>query len=230
MATLKALAETAESMRRAARDAGHSIRWVDPANYHVTLKFLGSTRPEVVEAIRDRLESRLAPVSGCEFTTTGMGAFPSADKARVIWAGVDDPSGGLTSLARIVEDELVELGFPRETRAFHPHVTMGRVRRVDDVSAIVHPVSERIFRKTVADAVVLFESVMKSSGSEYVERARFSLSGRVASGKRQTEPLKPWPRDGLGSEAGEPVTESTPTKAGEEPVVQEELLNEERDT
>jgi 2'-5' RNA ligase len=190
MATLESVAATAEAMRRAAYEGGYQIRWVAPANYHITLKFLGDASPEIVTAIRDRLEPRLASLPSFELTARGVGAFPDPGNARVIWAGVDDPSGGMSRIAEILESELDELGFRREERAFHPHITMGRVKRVDDVSRILQSFTEQKFRSSRIESVTLFESIMKSSGSEYVERARFGLGVALEGKERQTEPLK----------------------------------------
>jgi 2'-5' RNA ligase len=190
MATLESVAATAEAMRRAAYEGGYQIRWVAPANYHITLKFLGDASPEIVTAIRDHLEPPLASLPSVELTARGVGAFPNPGNARVIWAGVDDPTGGLTRIAEILESELGELGFRREKRAFHPHITMGRVKRVDDVSRILQPFTEQNFRESRIESITLFESIMKSIGSEYVERARFGLGMALQGKERQTEPLQ----------------------------------------
>lgn len=190
MTTLELLAETAEALRRVAYEGGYQVRWVAPANYHITLKFLGNAGAEIVTAIRDRLEPRLASLPGFDVTATGVGAFPDPRNARVIWAGVDDPSRGLTRIAEILDSELAELGFRSETRAFHPHVTLGRVKRVDDLSGILERFTEQKFRVSRIESVTLFESIMKSGGSEYVQRARFGLGGALEGEKRQTEPLQ----------------------------------------
>ncbi len=198
MATVSALAEVAELMRRESYDAGYQIRWVAPATYHVTLKFLGWAQPEVVASIRDQLEPHLATVPSFEVTTVGLGAFPDPKNARVIWAGIDDPDGHLQGLAQAIEDHLAALGFAREKRAFHPHVTLGRVKRVDDISPLLRQVPEQNFRSTRVRRVTLFESIMKSSGSEYASRAELELSRPRSDAKRQTEGLKGSTQDGLG--------------------------------
>ncbi len=214
--TARALAKAAESMRRIAYDAGYQIRWVAPTNYHVTLKFLGWTQPEVIAAVQDRLRPRLEAVPSFEFTTKGAGAFPSVKHARVIWAGVDDPSGHLVEIARLLDGELAELGFKTEKRDYHPHVTLGRVKRTDDVSRVLDKVTEQIFRKTSVDRVTLFESVIKSSGYEYVERCSFDLLTPARGAKRQTEPLKPGPRtESKTQEVGTGDTGSRPEQPGE---------------
>lgn len=100
-------------------------RWVPAQNQHVTLKFLGSTYPRLVEWVRatvGELASRHAP-----FTTRveGLGAFPNARRARVLWAGLDDAGSAFGRLAADL-DEALSKEFTPEKRAFTPHLTVAR--------------------------------------------------------------------------------------------------------
>ena len=190
MAAVSALASTAETLRRRAEDMGVRIRWVAPASYHITLKFLGWTRPEAMVAIRDVLAR---DVTGMPFEVTirGLGASPQADDARVLWAGVEDSGGSLVRLAGIVEHQLVELGFARDDRPFHPHVTLGRMHEPGDLTELLASESAQMFRQTQVDAVVLYESNMHTQGSEYMTRAQFPLGTPLPRVKRQTGPVEP---------------------------------------
>jgi 2'-5' RNA ligase len=101
------------------------VRWIDPDHYHVTLKFLGDTRrervPEVVAAM-----GRIATATRA-FSTDfgGFGAFPTIRRPRVIWLGLG-ANPELRCLKQDLEWSLGDFGFDAETRAFHPHVTLGR--------------------------------------------------------------------------------------------------------
>lgn len=204
MAALRELTAAAEALRRKARAGGLRVRWVAPETYHVTLKFLGWSRPEAVAAISDVLAEPIAAVDGFTVTGRGLGAFPRTDRARVLWAGLDDPAGGLTRLAGIVEDALEPIGFAREKRPFHAHVTLGRIREPEDVQMLLQEGSERLFRESRISAVTLFESVLKSTGSEYHAQARFGLGAAFRGGKRHTEALQPEVNTGTGV-AGRPA-------------------------
>lgn len=211
----ESLGEVANAMRRTAYDNGFQVSWVPPVNYHVTLAFLGNTPVETIAVIRDRLAPVLAPFERFQFEVKGFGGFPKLERARVLWAGVDDRAGHLSDLARVCSTELAQLGFPAERRAYHPHVTVGRVKRPDDLRTIVQQHSERVFSKTRVDFVVLFESVAKSGHYEYVERARFPLKGTVESTKRQTSTLQPSARGAEPQTASEdqgPTSEVAPTE------------------
>jgi 2'-5' RNA ligase len=171
--TANALAQTAESLQRRARDAGVDIKWVAPVNYHVTLKFLGHTREDAIGAVRDALVKAVAGMAPVKFRTARLGAFPSLEKASVLWAGVE--GGMLDALAEKVEAGLAEIGYPRETRAFHGHVTLGRLRETRPLKDLVLPLSEQMFSDTRVDGVTLFESETKSAVSAYKEIHRISF-------------------------------------------------------
>ncbi|MEO8841791.1 MAG: RNA 2',3'-cyclic phosphodiesterase [Kofleriaceae bacterium] len=208
VATANGLAQCAEQLARRARDANLEVKWVAPANYHVTLKFLGWTRADLLEALDDRIAAAVAaaPAIGpFKFKTAKLGAFPSLDKSTVVWAGVEDP-GAIAELAKRIEAAAVDLGFPAEPRPFHPHVTLGRVRETRLLREVVLPMSEQMFSASNADHVILFESETKSSGSVYKEISKIALkTAREAPldiEKRQTGALElgdetddGWPRD-----------------------------------
>jgi 2'-5' RNA ligase len=206
LAAVRELTAVAESLRRRARATGLQVRWVAPESYHVTLKFLGWTRPEAVVAIADALAGPIAEVGELTITGRGLGAFPRADRARVLWGGIDDPAGGLTRLAEIAEAQLETVGFAREPRDFHAHVTLGRIRQPGDVQELLGGGSEKMFRESRVTAVTLFESVLKSSGSEYRAQARFGLREAALAAKRQTESLQAGSRTTGSGRTGAPGT------------------------
>ncbi|MGE0869383.1 MAG: RNA 2',3'-cyclic phosphodiesterase [Kofleriaceae bacterium] len=182
VATANALAACAETLARRARDAGVDVRWVSPANYHVTLKFLGWARGSAIGAIRDALGRAVAEAAHAvssrgarpSFRTARLGGFPSLERASVVWAGIED-GGLLNELATRIEPAMVSVGFAAERRAFHPHVTLGRLRETRGLKEVVLPVSEQMFGESRLDAVILYESETKSSGSQYKEISRIDF-------------------------------------------------------
>lgn len=200
VAVVNALAGAAETLARRAKDAGVDIRWVAPASYHVTLRFLGWTRPEVIGAVRDALDAAAAGGSPgpARLKAARLGAFPSLDRATVVWAGVEEPGpagkGPLAELAARIEEACVRLGFVPERRAFHPHVTLGRLREARAVREVVLPLAEQMFGETRLDAIALFESETKSSGSVHRELHRIDLQraekAPISASERQTPPVQ----------------------------------------
>jgi 2'-5' RNA ligase len=107
------------------RTAFPNARWVPRSNWHVTLRFIGWSYPRLVPWVTDRLAAVAAVTSRFETRLRGLGAFPTARRARVLWAGLDDSSGELTMLAGAVSDALTR-EFPPEARAFSAHLTVAR--------------------------------------------------------------------------------------------------------
>jgi 2'-5' RNA ligase len=208
MATVGDLSAAAETLARRAQQGGVRVTWVAPASYHVTLKFLGWTRPDTAEAIGDALQRAVVGIPPFAFRTERLGAFPSVERASVIWAGIDDRSGSLTRLAQAIEREVEALGFQPERRRFHAHVTLGRLRDPGDVGQVLLPLSEQVFSETRASEVHLFESVMKSTGSEYTAIAKIALETASEAAKRQTANVQRPSFDasqGTGSQAASEV-------------------------
>jgi 2'-5' RNA ligase len=202
VATANALAQCADQLAR--RGTGIDLKWVAPPNYHLTLKFLGATRDELVEALVDRLTAAIAGTAPFKLKTAKLGAFPSLEKASVLWAGAD--AAELAPLFVKIEEATTALGFPAETRPFHPHITLARTRETRPLKEVVLPMSEQMFSDTRVEAVTLFESETKSSGSVYKEISRIAFNQPETIGgiavQRQTGPLDQgdetddgWPRD-----------------------------------
>lgn len=125
------------------REAELPVRWVDPDHFHVTLKFLGEVRREEVDRVQEAV-ARAAEGNGpFEARVGGFGAFPTVRRPRVLWIGIE-PSPSLRCVKQDLEWALADAGYERETRPFHPHVTLGRAaddrgagafRGLDDVAA-----------------------------------------------------------------------------------------------
>jgi RNA 2',3'-cyclic 3'-phosphodiesterase len=193
VAAANTLAGCAETLARRARDAGVDLRWVAPANYHVTLAFLGWTGVEAIGPVCDALSAAMTGLDRITFRTSRLGAFPSFDKASVLWAGIED-CAPLARLAQAVGGVMAGLGFPCDARPFHPHVTIARLGSARAIRDIVLPMAEQMFGDTRIDAVTLFESETKSSGSVYRELEKIAfqraLRGAPDSEKRQTVALE----------------------------------------
>lgn len=193
VATANALAGCAETLARRARDARVELRWVAPANYHVTLAFLGWTGEELVRPVVDAVARAVDGTDRLAFRVARLGGFAALERATVLWAGIEDPAP-LTRLADAIGGAVEGLGFARERRPYHPHVTLARLREARAIREVVLPMAEQMFGNTQADAITLFESEMKSSGSVYKELEKIPLKRPRATPaeaeKRQTGALE----------------------------------------
>ena len=110
---------------RLLRECELPVRWVEPEHYHVTLKFLGEVPEDRMDGVQDALNHVGSTTVKLDLAVEGFGAFPTIRRPQVIWVGIE-PSPALRCLKQDVEWALMGCGFERETRAFHPHLTLGR--------------------------------------------------------------------------------------------------------
>ena len=167
-------AETLEAAIESWRATFPSAQWVPRANWHVTLRFLGSTYPRLVPWVRERLGAVASETPVFETCLRGLGAFPSARRARVLWAGLDDEEGSLGTLAAALSEALAR-EFPPEARAFSAHVT---VARSDPPLGLPPAFAETplVSRPFAIDEIVLMRSHVRRPAPVYDPVATYPLS------------------------------------------------------
>ena len=175
------LAGPVRELQRDCRAAGLSASWSRPEGWHLTLKFLGAVGPDQLEPITRRLPEAVARHSPFTLRLLGFGAFPSAERARVLWIGIEEDEGKamLAALARDVEAALAELGWPPEARLFNPHLTLARIKQPRHLPQLVELLerwrAERLATVAV-NQVVLMKSQLQPGGSVYTPVALFPLN------------------------------------------------------
>lgn len=167
-----------------------SVRWVRPEAIHLTLKFLGDTPIERLDEIKAALGQATAESQPFGIDVGGLGCFPNLRRPRVVWIGLQEPTGMLVRLRDSLENLVASLGFPAEKRPFHPHLTLGRVQRYvskSDVREIGEVVSTSAFGK-IGEISVSSVSYIKSdllpSGAVYTTLSEAQLQrGREELGR-----------------------------------------------
>ncbi|SMO37194.1 RNA 2',3'-cyclic phosphodiesterase [Halorubrum cibi] len=121
------LAEPIADLQSAFADAP-GIRFTDPEQAHLTLKFLGDVAAGDLEDVRAAGERAVedAGVGPFDCTVEGLGVFPSLEYVSVVWAGIGEETEALTRLHEALEAETTALGFEPESHEFTPHVTLAR--------------------------------------------------------------------------------------------------------
>ncbi len=165
---------------RRLRESDMPVRWIDPDDYHVTLKFLGDVRRERLTQVEGAMGKVCAATRSFTTDFAGFGAFPTIRRPRVIWLGLG-ANPELRCLKQDLEWSLGDLGFDAETRAFHPHVTLGRAddrggagafRGLDDL------VADLEFRGEVkVHTVDLMRSQLLREGARYSVLSSAKLAG-----------------------------------------------------
>jgi RNA 2',3'-cyclic 3'-phosphodiesterase len=135
------------------------LRWTGPADWHLTLAFLGEVAAGVLADLQVRLERAAGRHSAQVLAITGGGAFPGPSRARVIWAGVES-GAGLAPLAASVAAGARRAGAPPpdEGRRYRPHLTLARCRQQANVSELTSALAGFAGSQWTADRVELISS------------------------------------------------------------------------
>ena len=166
------------------RPLSRAVAWVPPQNLHLTLKFLGEqTDGRLAEAVL-ALEEAAAGRAAFAITLHGLGAFPGMERARVLWVGVAEGALEVRALQSQVEAVLERRGFTRESRPWHPHLTIGRVFdprrwRRDTSPALRESIARAAamgFGTLGVARVALMRSDLSPSGARYSELCSVSLA------------------------------------------------------
>lgn len=152
-------------------------RWVPTQNQHVTLKFLGSTWPRLVEWVTASVGEVASTHAPFQTRVTGLGAFPSARRARVLWAGLDDPDSAFVRLAASLDQALAR-EFTPEKRGFTAHLTLARFEPPAPLDPTASLDPARLPSESFGvDHVVLYRSHLRRPAPVYEPLAEFALGG-----------------------------------------------------
>ena len=146
-------------------NSGADVKPVEDENLHITIRFLGEVRDNLLNNIVNNL--RTLNFSKFNIHVKGAGAFPTLTSPRVIWVGVEEGTGELKSLHDEVERLVGRYGVSDE-REFTPHITVARVRgRAGPLSKLINQWREYDFGWQTVDSVVLKKSTLTPRGPIY---------------------------------------------------------------
>ena len=111
-----------------------TVRWVQPDNMHLTLRFLGDTAVSQISPLITQLDHLNSKPIRLELSH--LGCFPNRDRPRVLWVGLQGEVTRLEQLKKQVDQNLAMLGWPPETKAYKPHLTVGRVKDARKVAEV----------------------------------------------------------------------------------------------
>lgn len=158
--------------RLRSRDEGSEVRWVKPEGVHLTLRFLGEVDDARLDALGEALDKAVSGHEAPHLAPGALGAFPNLSRPRVVWVGLEESGQRLAPLQVAVEKAVRRLGWPREKRAFRPHLTLGRVR--DPRRGISEQLVQALGRESIAALpasehrhVVLMQSHLSRHGARY---------------------------------------------------------------
>ncbi len=166
------------------RIAPVEVAWVRPQQMHLTLKFLGAVPDVDTPDICRVLDKVAATFEPFEITCRGVGAFPNLRDPRTLWIGIEDGADELKRLQAEIDMALkTELGYAKEQRGFHPHLTIGRVKRElpgghGELSQLLEKYAQFDADLAIIDEVVTFASFLSRKGPQHDALGRAVLGGK----------------------------------------------------
>jgi 2'-5' RNA ligase len=127
--------ERITQMQKKLAETGADLKFVEPKNIHITLRFLGNITPNMVDRIFEGMQKvQFVPF---DVKIQGVGAFPDIRYPRVVWAGIREGANQLRGIFSQLEPYLRGLGFAPDPKGFSPHLTIARVKSGRNKAALV---------------------------------------------------------------------------------------------
>jgi 2'-5' RNA ligase len=156
---------------------GERIKWVDPGNLHITLKFLGDTDPGQIEETRRILDETTPLFNAPCLAFRGLGLFRNLRSPKVLWMGMD-ANPILQDLKKSLDLKLGSMGFPPEDRPFNPHLTLGRIKYIRDRKVLADLLGiyrDRMFQEKQIKEIIYYESILRPHGPEYISMGKVAF-------------------------------------------------------
>ena len=155
------------------KSTGARVKWVEPKNIHLTLKFLGEINSQKLEKIIKILDDCVADKQSFPVSITSIGAFPKLNYPKVIWAGIDTGDKEIKEIVKLLDEKIQKIGIPKEERSFSSHITIGRVRTFENKDKLLEELIKLGTNKELTgfefslSKITLFKSTLTSSGPIY---------------------------------------------------------------
>ena len=156
------------AVQRRLADTQAEVKWDAPEKFHITLKFLGNVEAAVANSLGKTLEDRVAAIPSFDIDYADVGAFPNVLHPNVLWIGAHADEN-IIRVSTLVEEVCCEIGFKKEERAFHPHITLGRVKGGRNLPRLTGELKNTTFDpiRSRCSHILLVKSDLKPTGSVY---------------------------------------------------------------
>lgn len=173
---------SAVALQESLAKAGAQVKWTTPEAMHITLLFLGEVDDRELHSICRAVKEVAASEPPFPLRVSGVGAFPTPRRPKILWAGIADGADELRRLYDKLEMKLLDLGcYRKEERGYTPHLTLGRVQREADEFTLARELPKLLSwdgGRTMIEEVLVYSSMLQRNGPEYTVIGRGELVGR----------------------------------------------------
>ncbi len=171
----------AVALQEALAKTAAGVTWATPESMHVTLLFLGEVDDRDLHPVCKAVKAVAAGEPPFTLHVSGVGAFPTPRRPKVLWAGVTAGADALRRLNAALEEKMLGLGgYRTEERGYTPHLTLGRVRAEADGDAVAGEVQKRLAwngGRVAVGEVLVYSSEAERDGPVYTVIGRAPLAG-----------------------------------------------------
>lgn len=171
------ISEEIKKMQNELKESGANLKIVKPENMHLTLKFLGNTKTSQINQITKILTEISEEKKPYQIKLKSIGVFPNKNYMKIIWVGVDD-NGETKEIADEIDEKLSKIGFKKEKREFHPHLTLARVKSAKNKQKLIDIIDKyenHVFQESTAESIDLKQSELTSKGPIYTTLKKINL-------------------------------------------------------
>jgi len=149
------------------------VKWVNPYDIHLTLKFLGNVAVNMLGDITGAMEKAVQGIAPFHLEVKELGVFPNLRRVQVAWVGISGEVDKLSQLQQRIESNLAPLGFAPESRPFVPHLTLARLRDQASLAdrqrfgQLIASTGFKAAHKIKVDAISLMRSQLTREGAIY---------------------------------------------------------------
>lgn len=154
-----------------------NLKTVDPKIMHLTLKFLGQTKNIMIPDIEKSISEVTQDKKPYSLKIIGTGIFPNKNYIKIIWVGVVD-NGQTKKISDELDKKLSKIGFKKEKRDFHPHLTLARVKSSKNKEKIIDFIEKYKnfeFQESIVDCIELKQSELTPKGPIYTTIKKINI-------------------------------------------------------
>ncbi len=155
------------------------IRWVNPQNTHLTLKFIGDVKSDRIDDLSRTLVDTLKNTKAFTIKIDHFGCFPDEKRAQILWLGVSAGAKKAGHIAEMLEQRLEPFCSDKNKKVFLPHITIAKAKNAKDLSRVIALIKKRkhiLSLQQTVSSIILFKSVTSPSGAIYTRMINVSIS------------------------------------------------------
>ncbi|MBU1153897.1 RNA 2',3'-cyclic phosphodiesterase [bacterium] len=157
---------------KALKNDQDEIKWIEKESFHLTLKFLGNVRIFQVEEIYEKLQIIAGSILPFKISFSNLDIILNKKTPKIIWVGIKEGSKELMELTEEIEISLADLGFLKEERRYTPHLTLGRIKRINERENFIEKakkIDHLEAHSFIAKKIGIIKSTLTPKGAVYTQ-------------------------------------------------------------